>query len=78
MTTVCEDIATIQAELREYAGELRRLANEIERMVPEDCSRDDLMLAAFNRAGGASEECRRAHRDFTWAIQREKMEGSDG
>lgn len=62
-------IATIQAELLRIAGELAELANEISRMVPANCDRDSLILAAYNRTGGAAKEVERAHRDFTWAIR---------
>ena len=62
-------IADIVTDLHRLERELIAIANEMRQMVPESCDRDNLMLAAYNRTGGAAAEVGRANRDFARAIR---------
>ncbi len=70
MTTIAAD----RARLNAIAGEVREIAHRLARMVPESCTRDDLILAATNAAYAGANRTEDAATNLTWAI-REQMGG---
>ena len=65
--SVREDIE----RLGHIAVELADIAQRIKRMIPAHHDRDDLILEAFTRIGGASAEVERAKRALLLAIRKE-------
>lgn len=64
------DITEIEEQFDEAAEILSRLAKIIKPMVPEDCHRDDDMLAAWSVTGGAARGARIAKQEFQRAVKR--------
>ena len=65
--SVREDIE----RLEEMSAELAEIAQRIKQMIPAHHDRDDLILQAFTRIGGASAEAARAKRALAMAIRKE-------
>ena len=68
--TIPADITRLET----IAAELEQIRQRTSQHIAIPFSRDDLMLEATIRIGGAASECERAARRMAWAIRNEEGE----